>query len=146
MIRLHTHRFGSIDRTEDAILRFPGGIFGFELSRRWLLLGDRAHGSLYWLQSVDQADLSLSVVDPREFVSGYRLSLSRAQLDQVWSDQEPLVVLSVLTQVADQLVLNLRKPIVINPALGSGRQVVALDDQPIQYELPAQVGLSKKSA
>lgn len=146
MIRLQTQRFGIIERPENAVLNFPGGIFGFELSRRWLLLSDREHGSLFWLQSTDHPDLSLSVVDPREFISDYALRLTRSQIDHVWTDNELLVVLSVLTQHAERLIVNLRNPIVINPKLGSGRQVVTSDDQPIHYELPAQSIPLKQSA
>lgn len=146
MIRLHTQRFGWIERGNDASLSFPGGIYGFELVRKWLLLGDQAHGALYWLQSADGTDLSFTVVDPREFVSAYKLCVQRTQLDQLWGGREPLVVLSVLTQFDGRLVLNLRNPIIINPALRVGRQVVATDAQPVHHELPADVLSLKQSA
>lgn len=132
---IHTQRFGTIEHSKDAAINFPGGIFGFELHRAWLLLGDSEHGSLYWLQSVEQTDLSFPVVDPREFIADYELRVERGQLDHVYSEGESLMVLSVLTQYDDHLVLNLRNPIVINPKFSSGRQVVASDNQPIHYRL-----------
>lgn len=146
MIRLQTQRFGVIERPEETVLTFPGGIFGFELHRDWLLLSDREHGSLYWLQSVEQIDLSLVAVDPREFVSDYTLHVRRSQLDQVWSSSEPLTVLAVVTQYDDRLVMNLRNPIVVNPQNRTGRQVVVSDNRPIRYELSAQPVPLKKIA
>lgn len=146
MVRLQTQRFGLIERKDEALLHFPGGIYGFELSRRWLLLGDQEHGSLYWLQSVDEPELSFSAVDPREFVSGYELVARRAQLEQLWVATEPLIMLSVLSQIGDRLSLNLRNPILINPSLRIGRQIVASGSQPIHYELPSHTLPVKQSA
>ena len=146
MISLHTQRFGCIERPDDAVLQFPGGVFGFELCRRWLLLSDQAHGALFWLQSIDQQELSFSVVDPREFVTDYSLNLMSGQLDQIYTQGEPLVVLSVLTRLGERLVLNLKNPILINPRLSVGRQVSASSEQPIQFDLPLHVASTKQIA
>ena len=143
---IQTQRFGSIERPDDAAINFPGGIFGFELHRSWVLLGDSEHGSLYWLQSTEQADLSFPVVDPREFVNDYSLSVERGDIDHVFADGDRVIVLAVLTQYDERLVLNLRNPILINPKLSSGRQVVASDNRPIQYELPASSASLKQTA
>ena len=145
-MQIQTQRFGTVERPEDTTISFPGGIFGFELERSWVLLADSEDGSLYWLQSVEQTDLSFSVVDPREFVDDYALKVRPSQLAQLWRTDEPLIVLSVLTYYEEALILNLRNPILINPEMGAGRQVVASDDMPIRYELPAQIASLKKSA
>lgn len=137
MIHLHTQRFGTISRPEESVLEFPGGIYGFEMSRRWVLLRDREHGALYWLQNVDDPTLSLSVVDPREFVADYILKANRSQLDSVWSESEPLVVLAILSQQGNKLVLNLRNPILVNPHQSTGRQIVASSDWSSHHELAA---------
>ena len=47
MIRLATPRFGTVERNLEDVFTFPGGIYGFELQMRWLLLGDREHGALH---------------------------------------------------------------------------------------------------
>lgn len=145
-IKLSTQRFGIVQRTNDDVISFPGGIYGFELQRDWLLLGDREHGGLYWLQSVEQMDLSLSVVNPREFISGYTLHVQRNQLSSVWNGTETLTVLAVLTEYDQQLCLNLRNPVVINPTSRVGSQVVASDERPLQYVLPEQALSLQKSA
>ena len=146
MISLNTQRFGSITRAEDAVIQFPGGIFGFELCRRWLLLSDQAHGALFWLQSVDQVDLSLSVVDPREYLPDYSLRVDSRQLYRIWTRGESLIVLSVLTRLGERLVLNLKSPILINPSLSIGRQVLASGVQPFQFELPLHLASTKQCA
>jgi flagellar assembly factor FliW len=135
MISVPTQRFGVVDRPTSDVLTFPSGIFGFELQLRWLLLGDREHGGLYWLQNVEQHDLSLAVVDPREFVTDYALHVTSVQLSAVRHGVEPLIVLSVLTEYERVLCLNLRNPIVINLKRRVGCQMMAIDDQPLLHEL-----------
>ena len=146
MIELMTRRFGLVQRPEEEIIRFSNGLFGFELHRRWLLLGDSEHGGLYWLQNIEQPDLALAVVDPREFVTDYSLCVQRHELGPLASGIEPLVVLAVLTQGESKVWLNLRNPIVISPDNRLGRQVTASDDRPLQYVLSGQVLRLRKSA
>jgi flagellar assembly factor FliW len=138
MISVPTQRFGVVERPTADVITFPSGIYGFELQLRWLMLGDREHGGLYWLQNVEDPELSLSVVDPREFVSDYSLHVRRDQLCSILSDSEQLIVVCVLTEYERKLCLNLRNPIVVNPQTRVGRQVVALDDRPLQFPLPEQ--------
>jgi len=146
MITVPTQRFGTVSRPSEDVLTFPAGIFGFELSLRWLLLGDRSHGGLYWLQNIEDGSLSLPATDPRELVQGYALQVNRRQLASIWRGTERLIVLSVLTEYDGRLCLNLRNPIVINPQLQVGAQVVVADHQPLQYALPAQSVPLRKSA
>ncbi len=146
MISVPTQRFGSIERSTEDVLTFPSGIFGFELNMRWLLMGDRRHGTLYWLQNVEDTDLSFPVVEPREFVKGYALEVNRSQLASIWSGTEQLTVLSVLTEYDRELCLNLRNPIIINPATGVGAQILSSNNQPLRYTLPAQSLTARKSA
>lgn len=146
MISVPTQRFGSIERSTTDVLTFPSGIFGFELNMRWLLMGDRRHGTLYWLQNVEDTDLSFPVVEPREFVKGYTLQVNRRQLASFWSGTEQLTVLSVLTEYDQKLCLNLRNPIVINPQNMVGGQILSSDNQSLRYALPAQSLRARKSA
>lgn len=146
MIRVSTQRFGIIERPTEDVITFPGGIYGFELQLRWLMLGDRQHGGLYWLQNVEDGELSLSVVDPREFVSGYSLHVQRDQLRSIFSGCEQLIVVCVLTEYEGQLCLNLRHPIVVNSTTRVGRQVVAMDDRPLQFPLAKQSSPLRQSA
>lgn len=146
MISVPTQRFGTVTRANSDVITFPAGIFGFELNLRWLLLGDRSHGGLYWLQNVEDSSLSLPITDPRELVQGYALHVRRRQLTSIWRNTEPLIVMSVLTEYEGELCLNLRNPIAINPQRQIGAQVVASDQQPLQYPLSAQSLPLRKSA
>ena len=146
MISVSTQRFGLVERPTQDVLSFPAGIFGFELSLRWLLLGDRAHGALYWLQNVEDGDLSLPVVEPREFVQNYALHVERQQISSIWQGTEQLIVLSVLTEYDGSLCLNLRNPIIVNPKTRLAGQVFSSDPQPLQYALPVQSLPLRKSA
>ena len=146
MIRISTQRFGTVQRDENELIHFPCGIFGFELHRDWLLLGDREHGALHWLQSIEESELALAVVDPREFLADYSLHANRTSLVNLWNGTEPLIVLSVLTEYQQRLCLDLRNPIVINAGRRSGRQIVCTDNRPLQYTLPEQPVPLRQSA
>ena len=146
MKALQTQSFGSVSCSDDCLIHFPDGIFGFESCHQWLLLSDSAHGALYWLQSVERSDLSLSVVDPREFVRDYSVHISAGQLPGMEGQEQPFVVLSVLTHLGDRLVLNLKNPILIDPSCLKGWQVFDLGEQPIQYELSLHSASAKKCA
>ena len=146
-MELTTTRFGVIQRSDEDVLRFPCGLFGFEQEQDWILLADASHGGLFWLQNIHRPDVSLAVVDPREVVDDYQLCISRFQLSslEIGSNQ-PVVVLSVVSHHTDQVCLNLRNPIVINPENRLGRQVVARDDRPLQFELPDKSATLRKAA
>lgn len=146
MISVPTQRFGTVQRPTQDVFTFPNGIYGFELQLRWLLLGDQEHGALYWLQNVEQPDLSLAIVDPREFVVDYALRVERSQLSSIWSDVEPLLVFCVLTEYERQICLNLRNPILVNAKTRLGRQVVAANGPPLRYVLSDQPAPLKESA
>lgn len=146
MIRLHSQQFGLVERPDSELLQFPGGVFGFEQCRRWLLLSDAAHGALYWLQSIDQPEIALAVLDPREFVHDYSLQAAAAQLPSWLNVDEPSVVLAVMTRMGDRLQLNLKNPIIVQPERRLGRQIVASGEQATQVDLPAYPASLKQSA
>ena len=146
-MNIASSRFGTIECSASEVIKFANGLFGFEECQDWLLLADASHGSLFWLQSRDRADVSLPVVDPREFAFGYELCVSWLQLAPLRFDMDqPPVVVAVVAQPAGEAFINLRNPIVINPFNRLGRQVEARDDRPLQFLLSGQAETQRKAA
>ncbi len=70
------------------------------------------------------------------FVPGYQLRVTKSDLAPLeLQNPQQGEVLAVVGKNDRGLTLNLKAPLVIHVARRLGRQVVASDDQPVQYEL-----------
>jgi len=107
-------------------IRFPQGVPGFESCRGFVLMASESLGPLQCLKAVDGPAASFLVIDPRRVLPEYRCELSA--LDQArlgMHDQDTLLWLALVTIELDgTITVNLRAPIVINPAAMVGHQVV----------------------
>ena len=136
--RLET-RFGTFEITPDQLVRFPTGIPGFEQNRTFVLISARDMSPLQCLQATEGPPASFLVIDPRLVIEGYRTTLNdadKARLQVV--DQTPLLWLAIITLSPDApAYVNLRAPIVINPARMLGCQVIPSETvYPMRHPLP----------
>jgi flagellar assembly factor FliW len=117
---------GSLTLPAEALLTFPEGIFGFPEHRRFALL-QAAQGELYWLQSVDDPDLTFLLADPFHYFPGYALDLppDDAFVIQV-TNLSDVVILAIVTlgRGGESATANLQGPVAINPRTHLGRQLV----------------------
>jgi flagellar assembly factor FliW len=109
----------------DAI-RFPHGLPGFESCRGFVLMTSDHLGPLQCLKSVEGPAASFLVIDPRRVLPEFRCELSEGDQARLGvADRDTLLWLSLVTIELDGTVtVNLRAPIVINPAAMVGHQVV----------------------
>ncbi|MCS7002178.1 MAG: flagellar assembly protein FliW [Dehalococcoidia bacterium] len=129
-MRFITTRFGrpeSVEAPDDAVIRFPTGIVGFESYQLYAHLTDATHAPLEWLQSLEDPDLCFAVTDPALFFADYAFDLSpddvkTLELERA-EDAEVLVIL-VLRDNPRESTANLLAPIVVNRRTRVGRQVV----------------------
>jgi len=130
---IRTTRFGTVEFQAEDILTFPKGLVGYESHRHWVLLADEDNDSIAWLQQIGRPELAMAVVSPRRFVPDYNLHVSSRQLEllQLSPEASPYVLV-VLSRNADQLTINLRAPILVNLERRLGRQLLTLDEQPLQ--------------
>ena len=117
-------------RGED-LFSLPAGLFGFEESRTFALVPAGRDG-LWWLQSVERAELAFLLADPFPHFAGYEVDVPPSELAQLdATDETPLMALVIVTLPArdgDAPTANLRAPIVIEPTRRLARQVVLPDD------------------
>lgn len=133
-------RFGEFDADTGDLLHFPQGLPGFERCRRFVLLSSQDIGPMQCLHAVDGPPASFLVIDPRLVLPTFRCVLrdaDRAGLEA--TDDAPLVWLALLTVAQDgSATVNLRAPIVINPARMIGLQVIPQDSlYPLRHKLAA---------
>ncbi len=107
------------------VIEFANGLPGFEACRAFVLLTADEPG-LYCLSTVDGPPASFLVVDPRTVLDGYVCRLSDADRRSLGAgDDDPLLWLALVMMESDgSVAVNLRAPVVINPATMLGRQVI----------------------
>lgn len=143
-MRLDSDRLGTISCDAGDLLLCPNGLIGFEHLHAWMLLRE---GGLWWLQAIEDSQIALPVVSPFDYVSDYRLCLQRDDCGSFeLGSPEQLVVLAVLGEHDRQWTLNLRAPILIQPKLRLGCQVVAGDEHSLRHVVPRTAVSARKSA
>jgi flagellar assembly factor FliW len=100
------------------------------------LLDDGQSDALAWLQSVQRGEVAVAVVSPRRFVPDYRIRVARPEIEPLGLvDPRHAEVLVVVGRTDRAVTLNLKAPLLVNPARRLGRQVITNGDLPIRYEL-----------
>jgi flagellar assembly factor FliW len=144
---ISTSRFGTLQVKPEDVFSFPHGLIGFESSRHWVLLSDADNEAVGWLQSVNLPETAVAVISPRRFLPDYQVRVNRGQLaplELMGVDQA--FVLNILAKNANRLTVNLKAPLIINLNRRVGRQIITLDEQPVQFELTAPTMNLRKSA
>jgi flagellar assembly factor FliW len=126
-MRVLTKPFGEIEVSEKQCLDFPYGIFGFEETRRYVLL-DSSKPPFYWLQSLERPSLAFILLDPRVLVPDYRLDIADEELEEIGiRDPGEVLDFAIVTIPADprQMTANLQGPIVVNRRTRAARQCIS---------------------
>lgn len=140
-MRIQTRCFGEIDLSEEKIITFERGLFGFEDYKRYTILFDidEEDVSISWLQSVDEPSLALPVINPGLVKKDYNPVLEDELLDHLGELTEENIIVFVTVSVPQDVkntTVNLKAPIVINSDTRKGCQVVAENqDYPVKYKV-----------
>ena len=146
-MQFETAKFGQIEIDPECILLLPHGLIGFEQHRHWVLLSDAESDAVGWLQSLRDPQTAFLVATPQRFVPDYRVRVSREEFETLpWSSEDKTIAVAIVNKHADDFTINLKSPVLINLDRCIGRQVVVLDDQPLQHLISAQAPLLRKSA
>jgi flagellar assembly factor FliW len=119
-------RFADVDVDPGDVVRFPDGLPGYETSREFVLLDIADLAPLKVLHAITGSDPCFLVVDPKSVLPGYRCEIGSADRLRLGAAEDTtLVWLAIVTMREDgEVAVNLRAPIVINPAGMLGRQVM----------------------
>ena len=136
---IDTRDFGKIELDENEVLTFFSPIYGFEdLSQYVLLSDDEAGDGLMWLQSTEEPDVCFVLLEPEAVGVPYKPELPPdvlRQLDVGLAEEAAVRLIAVVPQNFRETTVNLRSPIVINPARRRGAQVILEADYPIRQPL-----------
>ena len=127
-IRLRT-QFGDFTADASSLVFFPIGLAGFEGCRRFAVLSSAVAAPLQCLHAVDGTAASFLALDPRLVLPAYRCEPNATDMARLRAaTPERLLWLSLLCiDGHGHAFANLRAPIVINPDLMVGYQLMPHD-------------------
>lgn len=136
---LETARFGTLHVDDKDIIAFTQPIIGFQEYRRFVILEGPENSIVEWLQSTDSGDLAFLIMDPKEVMSDYAVSLGKSDLAELAVssvDELDIYTLVVVPHDQKQIRTNLKAPILVNPKQRLAKQII-LDrsDYPIRFKL-----------
>ncbi|MDR0584311.1 MAG: flagellar assembly protein FliW [Treponema sp.] len=128
-MKVATKASGLIDVDERQKITFPGGLFGFEGFKEYVLL-DADRQPFYWLQSLDVERVAFILVNPFLFRPDYEVNISNEEMAEIGIySPEKALIFSIVTIPPDggPMTANLQGPLVINRDTRTGRQAVLAD-------------------
>lgn len=133
---LKTRDFGEIKINDDDIIEFKAPIFGFEDYRRFVFLHEEALSEhLVWLQSTEEPGLCFILIDPDLAYKGYAPNLPENTRGILGEGDLMCWLIMVVKEDFERSTVNLRSPIVVNPAARTAAQVLLDEDYAIQHPI-----------
>jgi flagellar assembly factor FliW len=125
---VETQNFGRLTVAEEAVINFPGGLPGLEQLTAFALLSDPRTRPFSLLQNLDDPGYCLLVADPVALDSKFRLGTVSGDLQDLGTnrlqDLQALAILSIPPGRPQEVTVNLQCPLLINPQLKLGKQVI----------------------
>lgn len=149
-MKADTRLFGEIEIADEKIITFEQGIIGFPDLKHFTLIFDEEKGDkarIKWLQSMDESEFAMPVMDPFELVPDYRPSVS----DETWrslgelTEQNTFILVTVtVPSEIEQMSMNLKAPVIINVDTNKACQVIIEDDYPVKYKFYDKIEHGRK--
>lgn len=135
-----TRLFGEITIADEKLITFQDGIVGFPFLNRFALIHDaeKKNSPIMWLQSMDEPDFAIPVIEPNIVVDHYNPVVNDEHLAPV-GELEPdqmyvLVTLTVPPQI-ENMSVNLKAPIVINMKNNRAVQIIVEDEYQVKHPI-----------
>lgn len=138
-MKLITDYVGEIEYEKNEVIHFPEGVFGFEDSKNFIIVGEIVKEFPFvWLQSIDEAHVVFVLTNPFLFVENYDFELAERDLKTLKTDK--IGDINVYTTVvipaeSKKATINLKSPIVINTDKMIGLQAILDEDYPYKHPL-----------
>lgn len=144
-MKIQSSRFGEIEINEKSVIQFPGGLPGLDGLIQYAIIRCDQTDPIQWLQSLDDADISIPIVNPFVLKPDYEIVVEDDELDLIQThDEEELVVLNIMVLPDDlaKMTVNLMAPLLINMNKMIGAQVM-MDYKTLPISYPAYEALLK---
>jgi flagellar assembly factor FliW len=144
--RIETTRFGLVEVSEEAIIRFPRGLYGLEEARAYCLLSHDERGLFQWLQAADAPAIAMLVTDPFLFFPAYEIEIPdpAAEFLQAGAPSDVTIYTPITVSTDRQeFYANLLGPLVIHRRAGLGLQLI---QDATRYSTRHRIGSREPSA
>lgn len=119
-------KFGTQEIDADSVITFPKGMLGFTGLKQYKLFHEEDKPNLFWLQAVDDAEVSFPVSLPASFNVDYQLTLSDEDLALLQlEDSADITILLTVSRQPDMdgpAQANFMGPVIINTRSRIGLQ------------------------
>ena len=135
-MKLKTRDFGEIEIKESDIITFAGPIFGFEEYRRFAFLYQEDVSEVFvWLQSVEDPQLCFILVQPGHVLGQYSPQTPSETEELLGEGEYMCWLLTSLREPPEESTVNLKSPLVVNPASHKAAQLLLEGELPIRHPL-----------
>ncbi len=125
---IHTDYYGDVSYTDEDLIFFPDGLFGFPDLRRYLpLYLNENDDSIILFQSVEEGLIVFAALNPVYLFPDYSPTLTAEELAALDVSDSGELSYFVLCSVKDDYrenTVNLKAPLAINPMTHQGIQVI----------------------
>ncbi len=122
--------FGQIEYSEEDILSFPDGLYGYDQHSQFLVWREKKFLPFQWLVSIDDPELMFPVIDPKLISPDYDPN-HRHTLD--W---DAMLVVVTMGENIESVTANLRAPILLSTETRIAKQVILTDtNYSLQYRV-----------
>ena len=109
-MKISNAQFGTMEYEEDQIIRFEGGLAGFENYKNFLMV-QLDFVLFYWLVSIDEPEVVFPLVPVNSFMENYHAEIGTIPFGLVTFNSDPT-----------KITVNLRAPLYINNDKKTGYQ------------------------
>lgn len=135
----NTKYFGTMPYTQEEVITFADGIFGFVENKQYLLIRfEDDQGGILCLQNLEDPQLAFIVANPFVFVPDYAPQPTAADLAKLGKPTEDMLLFYNICSLDEDIAkstINLRCPLVINGKTRQAVQVI-LEDTRYAFKQP----------
>ncbi|TCT14017.1 flagellar assembly factor FliW [Natranaerovirga pectinivora] len=144
---IESKHFGEVEIDQDKVLNFQHGLLGLTEYKNFTILYDSEddHPIISWLQSTEEKDFALPIINPLLVLEDYNPTIEDELLTELGElKEENLLVFNVVVIPDDitKMTTNLKAPIVINTDTKKGRQVI-VENEDYEIKFPLYKELKK---
>jgi flagellar assembly factor FliW len=133
-MKILTNLFGEVEVDEAKVIEFVQGIIGFPELKKFMLIHDAEDESrkISWLQSIDEPEFALPVIDPLVIEEEYNPEIEDELLKPLHIvNLSDLLVMTTITVTDDitKMTANFKAPIIINASNLKAAQLIVEDEK-----------------
>ncbi len=143
-MQLNTKNFGEITFSENEIITFTNPLSGLPNSTRYIIISKDKDLVFFWLQSVDEPNICLCMIDTFKIMPDYNPEVAEFQvmaLGEVNFDYIKTYNIVVIPQDIKEMTVNLLAPVVVNSKTNLANQFITKNENPLSFKIFDKLGL-----